>query len=111
MSKSSNIQWVDFEAAHGREVPQYGVGALVIGSRRGWVDTVFWAAFDYASRGWAALVAWNSARRTEAQLRSCSDFLLKDIGIHRSEISAVAAGRGYRRGPGSELYFRTDRTD
>ena len=41
-----------------------------------------------------------SMRRTEAELRACSDAVLKDIGIDRSEITADRRrARPYRRGP------------
>lgn len=49
---------------------------------------------------WTEVVRWQSARRTEAALRACSDRTLRDVGIDRSEITSIAyfGGRDRRRG-------------
>lgn len=41
-------------------------------------------------RGYDAFVAWRNARETEAQLRKLSDQQLRDIGLHRGQITELA---------------------
>ncbi len=38
------------------------------------------------------IVTWHTRRRTIGELRALNDHVLKDIGISRSEIHAVADG-------------------
>lgn len=40
---------------------------------------------------WIALKTWNTRRKTVAALSALSDHELADIGMHRSELSEMAA--------------------
>lgn len=50
---------------------------------------------------WGIVVCWHKARRTAAALHACSDRMLQDIGIDRSEITSIVfyGGDSRRRGP------------
>ncbi|WP_161973652.1 DUF1127 domain-containing protein [Hwanghaeella grinnelliae] len=50
---------------------------------------------------WTEVVRWHRARRAAAALMACSDTMLRDIGIDRSEIKSVVydGDQGRRRGP------------
>jgi uncharacterized protein YjiS (DUF1127 family) len=44
----------------------------------------------FFERAWNASRAWRNARATEQALAELSDAELRDIGLHRGEIAAVA---------------------
>jgi len=50
---------------------------------------------------WTETVRWYRARRSAAALKACSDRMLRDIGIDRSEIDSIVffGADGRRRGP------------
>lgn len=56
-----------------------------------------------AAGAWTDIVRWHRARRAIVHLHSCSDHILRDIGIDRSQItSAVQFGDAIkRRGSGN----------
>lgn len=56
------------------------------------------AALAAVADHWRRFRAWRERRATIAELRALDDAILKDIGLHRSELNALLLGDGaYRR--------------
>ena len=97
MSKTTRVQWVDLDSLVNDFTSSQGNAALAVSRNRDWFNPVLDAAYRYAAAVWADCVRWHATRRSEAHLRACSDAVLKDIGIHRSEIASLANSHDRRR--------------
>ena len=109
MSNKTRVQWIDLEALVVGRIDATGQGALTVNTNRTVMAGFLTALSEAAHKAADAWVQWQTVRRTEAQLRNCSDAVLKDIGIHRSEISSLAVGAKERRRANLDLRPQRDR--
>jgi len=109
MSSNTRVQWIDLEALLVGRVATTGQGGVAVAGHHDFFARFKAAVSNRVQTVGAAWMRWHSIRRTEAQLRSCSDSVLKDIGIHRSEIGSLASAAGERRRANLDLRPRQDR--
>lgn len=71
------------------QIPFYGLVAPQMHAGDA-VATVLWKAYEGLRRSAAAAWHWYKSRQTERELLALDDWMLKDIGISRSDIPAVS---------------------